>query len=137
MECRNHLPKCSYLLHNSGGSLWFCFFLWFPYKWSWDDFHQQGTISDWHKLNHITFMGTNIVHPRVLKELADVIAELLSIMFGKACLTGKVLRDWKKWNITPIYKKERKFLGNRKPMGLTFVPGKIMSHEGTVSDLPA
>ena len=67
------------------------------------------------------------MHPRVLKELTDVVAELLSIMFEKLCLSNKIPRDWKKGNITSIYKKVRKKeLGNYRPVSLTSVSGKII-----------
>ena len=67
------------------------------------------------------------MHPRVLKELADVVAEPLSIIFEKSWLLGEVLRDWKKGNVTRIYKKGRKGdLGNYRLVSLTTVPGKIM-----------
>ena len=72
-------------------------------------------------------MGPDDMQPRALKKLADVVAELLSIVFEKWWLLGEVARDWNKGNTTRIYKKGRKEdLGNYRPVSFTSVPGKIV-----------
>ena len=71
-------------------------------------------------------MGPDGIHPRVLKELAEVLTKPLSIIYQQSCLTGQV-PDWRLANVTAIYKKsQNKDPGNYRPVSLTPVPGKIM-----------
>ncbi|CAM4486392.1 unnamed protein product [Caretta caretta] len=72
-------------------------------------------------------MGPDALHPRVLKKLADVIPEPLAIIFENTWRSGEVPDDWKKANVVPIFKKEKKEdPGNYRPVSFTSVPGKIM-----------
>ncbi|KAK4831715.1 LOW QUALITY PROTEIN: hypothetical protein QYF61_018767 [Mycteria americana] len=63
----------------------------------------------------------------VLKELGDVTAGPLSIIYQRSWESGEVPAEWKLANVIPTYKKGvREDSGNYRPVSLTSVPGKIM-----------
>ncbi|KFP51109.1 hypothetical protein N323_02338, partial [Cathartes aura] len=79
------------------------------------------------QLNVHKSMGLDGIHPRVLKELADVMARPLSIIYQRSWESGEVRADWKLASVIPIYKKGvREDPGDYRPVSLSSVPGEIM-----------
>jgi len=79
------------------------------------------------KLDTRKSMGVNGMHPRVLRELADVVAQSLSIIFHRSWTTGEVPEDWRKAIVTLVFKKGKKEdPGNYRLLSLTSIPEKVM-----------
>lgn len=71
--------------------------------------------------------GPDSIHPRVLNELADIIAKPLSIIFETSVTESRLPEDWKCANITAIHKKgDRKVAGNYRPVSLTCIACKLL-----------
>lgn len=84
-------------------------------------------------LLHLDFhksMGMGRIHPRVLREMVEVITKLVSKIYQHSGSTREVPVDWRLANVTPIYNKcFKQDSGNYKPwkqVSLTLVPGKVM-----------
>ncbi|XP_073516627.1 uncharacterized protein [Phyllobates terribilis] len=77
--------------------------------------------------------GPDDIHPRVLKELSNVIDRPLYLIFKHSLWTGTVPLDWRQANVVPIFKKGSKSdPGNYRPVSLTSVVGKLF--EGFLRD---
>ena len=71
-------------------------------------------------------MGLNEMNPRVLRELADVVAKPLSIISEKPWQSSEVSTDCKRGNTIPIFKKRKKGRPREIQASFTSVPSKIM-----------
>ncbi|PKU41447.1 rna-directed dna polymerase from mobile element hypothetical protein [Limosa lapponica baueri] len=79
---------------------------------------QEELVSDvLHHFNAHKSLEQDGIHPRVLRELADVLIELLSILYQQSWLTGEIPVDWRLANVTPIRKRAR-----RRTKGTTVRP---------------
>ena len=71
--------------------------------------------------------GPDEVHPMLLKECAEILAEPLSMIFQQSFQSGSLPADWKTANVVPIFKKGKKGdVSNYRPVSLTSVPCKVM-----------
>jgi len=72
-------------------------------------------------------VGSDEMHPLVLREMADEVAKPLAIIFKKSRQFGDFPSDRKRGNITLTFKKDKN-IGprNYRPISLTSVPDKIM-----------
>jgi len=72
-------------------------------------------------------VGTLVMEDTEKAELLNALFASVSIVFERSWRTGEVPEDWRKANVTPVFKKGKKEdPGNYRPVSLTFVPGKMM-----------
>ncbi|GAB0179879.1 mitochondrial enolase superfamily member 1 [Grus japonensis] len=72
-------------------------------------------------------LGPDGKQPQVLRELADVIARPLSIIFERPWRAEEVPEDWRKANVTLVFKKgKEEDPGSYRPVSLISIPGKVM-----------
>ena len=71
--------------------------------------------------------GPDMIHPRILKETSSQIIEPLTKLFRQSLDEAKLPEDWKKANVTPLFKSgEKKLPENYRPISLTSVVCKLM-----------
>jgi len=71
--------------------------------------------------------GPDGIRPRTLIELVDEVSIPLCLIMQKSYQTGEVPTDWRRANVSPIFKKGSKSaVGNYRPVSLTSIICKIM-----------
>ena len=81
------------------------------------------------KLNPNKASGPDEFFPRLLKELHQKIAPILTKIFQIFLETGQVPGDWKNAVVAPVYKKGQKSkASNYRPISLTCIAAKLMEH---------
>src|SRR5437867_11256838 len=60
-------------------------------------------------------------------KIKDILAKPLRLLFSKSLQTNEIQEDWKKANITPIFKKgDKSLVENYRPVSLTVFFGKVL-----------
>ena len=73
--------------------------------------------------------GPDNISGRILKDLQNLTAPILTIIFQKSLQTGCIPSDWKHANVAPAYKKCEKYNAvNYRSLSLTCISCKIMEH---------
>ena len=66
------------------------------------------------------------LHPKILKECAEEFAQSLCFLFSKSLCVGLLPDDWKRANVTPVFKKGVKSeIPNYRPISLLSIVSKV------------
>lgn len=79
------------------------------------------------KINSNKSPGPDNIHPNLIVKTIKELKRPLTLIYRKSLQEGTLPNQWKKANVSPIYKKgSRKDPGNYRPISLTSVPSKIL-----------
>ena len=78
-------------------------------------------------LNPSKAMGSDELHPRILKELAAELGPVFTHLFQQSLDTGEIPEKWSLANICPLFKKgDRALASNYRPVSLTCILCKLL-----------
>jgi ribonuclease P/MRP protein subunit RPP40 len=98
------------------------------------DLTEKMVVSRIRKLKVGKAPGIDGIVPKVLVECADVLGKPLWIIYNLSLRTGKVPVEWKRANVTAIFKKgSKEVAGNYRPVSLTTHVCKVL--EALVKDV--
>ncbi|XP_069118880.1 uncharacterized protein [Argopecten irradians] len=80
---------------------------------------QQGIHKLLNNINPHKATGPDNIHGRILKELKDITAPILTKIFTCSLTTGTLPHDWKHANVNPIYKKRRQIQSRKLQTNIT------------------
>ena len=73
--------------------------------------------------------GSDGLSPKLLKELAEELAPILTLLFQTSLQQGKIPDDWRTADVVPIFKSgEKSKAENYRPISLTCILCKTMEH---------
>ena len=73
--------------------------------------------------------GPDDISPRLLKEMAEPLTPILTLIFSASLKQGKTPDDWKEANDSPIFKKgDKSQPANYRPISLTSVCSTVLEH---------
>ena len=88
---------------------------------------EEMVLTELSTLNPNKSCGPENIHPRMLLELADIMAAPVALLFNMTIEHGIIPKDWKLGYISPIHKKGSKNVAeNYRPISLTSVLCKII-----------
>ena len=91
--------------------------------------NDKGVLNLLNNRNPHKACGPDNINSRVMKDLKDQVAPILTKIYIKSIETGTIPKDWKHANVAPAFKKgERYKAENYRPISLTCICCKLMEH---------
>ena len=93
------------------------------------DISREGVLKLLKKINPNKASGPDMIPARILKDLAEELAPILTEIFRRTSADGEVPVDWRSANVTAIFKKGDRFkASNCRPVSLTSLCCKLQEH---------